>query len=113
MITIVYHGILNTDTHLYQKFSYSTYFQSFICSVMFLSDSTEYVDEIYQTFQLVSKRDLKDAALKLKEMCPPPMNTMLCKQPKNEALKKRLDRSEMTIQDVPPTMSGDDNSQHV
>ena len=65
----------------------------------------EYVDEIYQTFKLASKGDLKDATLKLKEMCPPPMHTMLFKQPKDEAQKKRLDRSQMIIQDVPPTMS--------
>jgi hypothetical protein len=65
-----------------------------------------YIQEIYETFELSSKADLKDAAVKLKEMCPPPMNTMLTKQTKREALKKRSDRSQIVIQDVPPTTPG-------
>ncbi|CAB4018454.1 Hypothetical predicted protein, partial [Paramuricea clavata] len=64
-----------------------------------------YIQEIYETFELSSKADLKGAAVKLKEMCPPPMNTMLSKQTKREALKKRSDRSQIVIQDVPPTTS--------
>jgi hypothetical protein len=43
---------------------------------------------------------VKDAAVKLKEMCPPPMNTMLTKQTKREALKKRSDRNQIVIKDV-------------
>ena len=113
MTTIVLH--INLEflilTHLSKVFIYSTCFQSYICGVIFLSNSAEYVEEIYNTFKLASKGELKDAALKLKEMCPPPMNTMLGKQPKDEALQKRLDRSQMVIQDVPPTMSGDDSLQ--
>ena len=31
-----------------------------------------------------SKKDLKEAAVKLKEMCPPPMNTMLSRATKSD-----------------------------
>ena len=40
-----------------------------------------------------SKEELKNAAVKLKKMGPAPMNTMLEKQSKTEAVQKRLDRS--------------------
>ena len=39
----------------------------------------------------------------LKEMTPPPINSMLTKQPVTEAVAKRKQRAEMTIVDVPPT----------
>ena len=65
-----------------------------------------YVQEIYETFLASSKKDLADAAVKLKGMCPPPMNTMLSKQTKQEALKKRSDRSQIIIHDVPPSIPG-------
>ena len=39
-------------------------------------------------------------------MCPPPMNTMLTKQTKHDAIKKRSERSQIAIQDVPPTTPG-------
>ena len=47
-----------------------------------------------------------DAALKLKEMSPKPMDSMFEKQTKAEALKKRADRREMVILDGPPTTPG-------
>jgi hypothetical protein len=65
-----------------------------------------YVQEIYETFLSASKEDLTTAAAKLKEMCPPPMNTMLSKQSRSEAVKKRCERMQMTAQDFPPTIPG-------
>lgn len=65
-----------------------------------------YIQEIYETFLSATKKDLKEAAVKLKDMCPPPMNTMLSKQTRSEALKKRSDRNQIIIQDVPPTTPG-------
>jgi hypothetical protein len=56
-----------------------------------------YIQEIYETFELPSKADLKDAAVKLKEICPPALNTMLTKQTKREALKKRSDRNQIVM----------------
>jgi hypothetical protein len=68
----------------------------------------EYVQEIYDTFLSASKEDLESAQVKMKEMYPPPMNTMLNKQSRSEAAKKRHERMQMTVQDVPPTIPGTD-----
>ncbi|CAB3984261.1 Hypothetical predicted protein [Paramuricea clavata] len=62
-----------------------------------------YVQEIYLTYLMAGKKELKDAAIKLKEMSPAPMDSVFNKQAKAEALKKRADRSEMVVKDVPPT----------
>ena len=48
-----------------------------------------------------SKDDLKDVATKLQKETPAPMNTMLEKQPRAEALQKRAERSKMVTKDVP------------
>ena len=53
-----------------------------------------------------SKGNLKDAAKKLQEKTPAPMNTMLEKQPRAEALEKRAERSKMVTKDVPLTERG-------
>ena len=53
-----------------------------------------------------SKDNLKDAATKLQEKTPAPMNTMLEKQPRAEALQKRAERSKMVTKDVLPTTPG-------
>jgi len=66
----------------------------------------DYVEEIYQTFLNASKDDLRDATTKLKERTPAPMNTMLEKQPREEAIQKRVERKKMTAKDVPPTTPG-------
>ncbi len=39
----------------------------------------------------------------LVDMTPDPMNSMLEKQPRNEAIKKMLDRKEMVVTNIPPT----------
>ena len=36
-------------------------------------------------------------------MAPAPMNSMLDKQPREEAIEKRAKRMKMTVEDVPPT----------
>ncbi|XP_044167367.1 uncharacterized protein LOC114973707 isoform X2 [Acropora millepora] len=63
----------------------------------------EYVEEIYQTFLASNKEDLKQASLKIREMTPAPMNSMLDKQCVEEALQKRRERKAMEVKDVPPT----------
>ena len=65
-----------------------------------------YVQEIFDTCTKSNKESLKYAALKLKEMSLKPMDSMFEKQTKAEALKKRADRREMVILDVPPTTPG-------
>ena len=39
-------------------------------------------------------------------MTPPPMNSMLEKESKSDALKKRNDRSRKIVENVPPTIPG-------
>ncbi|XP_067026104.1 ribosomal L1 domain-containing protein 1-like [Acropora muricata] len=68
-----------------------------------ISVLTEYVEEIFQEYLSSSKDELEEAARKLKNMNPAPMNTMLQKQPREEAIEKRIKRSKMVVEDVPPT----------
>ena len=65
-----------------------------------------YVEEIYQTFLTATNEQLENAAEKLKEMTPLPMNTMLEKESKAYALQKRVARSKKVKEDVPPTTPG-------
>ena len=67
---------------------------------------TGYVEEIFQVFLHASKKDLKQAADTLKEMNPGAINTMLLKQSKSVAIKKREDRAKMVVKNVPPTRPG-------
>ena len=46
---------------------------------------------------------LGKAAKELKEMTPPPMNTMLDKETRESALDTREKRKKMTVKNVPPT----------
>lgn len=66
-----------------------------------------YVQEIYETFLDAQKEgNLKKEYEKLKKMTPEPMNAMLNKQPRDEAIKKRKERRAMVVKDVPPTATG-------
>ena len=64
------------------------------------------MEEIFQTYLKTSKDDLDDAASRLKRMTPAPMNSMLKKQPRGEAIEKREKRKSMVVADVPPTTPG-------
>ena len=64
---------------------------------MFYTFTLDYVEEIFQTY-------LKSSTLK--EKSPAPMNEMLQKEPRDEALRKREERSKMIVRDVPPTTPG-------
>ena len=67
----------------------------------------DYVDEIFYTIcGSIKAKTFTKAREELKTMTPPPMNTMLEKQPKSEALKKREDRRQMQVKDVPPSIPG-------
>ena len=67
---------------------------------------TDYVEEIFQTFMNASKEEMLHAAIKLREKTPAAMNSMMEKQPREEALKERADRKRMVVKDVPPTTPG-------
>ena len=64
------------------------------------------MEEIFQEYLSSSKDELEEAARKLKNMTPAPMNTMLQKQPREEAIEKRIKRAKMIAEDVPPTTPG-------
>ena len=70
---------------------------------MVIFTHTDYVEEIFQTYLSSTKDELSDASGKLKEMTPEPMNTMLDKQPREEAIQKKGERAKMVVEDVPPT----------
>ena len=74
---------------------------------LFSINSTDYVEDIYQSF-LTTQQDgrLLTGIVELKEMTPEPINTMLEKQPKDEAIKKRQQRRAMKAIDVTLTASG-------
>ena len=81
------------------------YTNSRLKSASFYDFISDYVEDIYQTFIEAAKTgtSLKEANKELKEMTPLPMNTMLEKEPREEALEKRKKRKEMTVKNVPPT----------
>lgn len=49
---------------------------------------------------------LEQAIKELSDLTPPPMNTMLEKQPRSEAIIKKKARESMPFVDVPPTNPG-------
>ena len=59
------------------------------------------MEEIFQEYSSSSKDELGEAARKLKNMTPAPMNTMLQKQPREEAIEKQIKRAKMVAEDVP------------
>lgn len=64
------------------------------------------MEEIFQTFLSASNDDLKGAAAKLKQITPLPMNSMLERESKTDAIKKKTDRSKKVVEDVPPATPG-------
>lgn len=66
----------------------------------------DYVGELFQFFMTLSKQQLQDACIELKNMVPDPMNSMLEKQPREEAIRKRTERMRMVAKDVPPKAPG-------
>jgi FtsZ-binding cell division protein ZapB len=67
----------------------------------------DYVEDIYQTMvDAIGSKKLEDAIDELKEQTPSPMNTMLNKQSREEAIQKRNTRDRMQLVDVPPTNPG-------
>jgi hypothetical protein len=65
------------------------------------------VDEIYDTMvDAIVNKKLENEVKEIKKETPLPMNTMLDKQPRSEAIKKKQSRESMPIVDVPPTNPG-------
>lgn len=53
-----------------------------------------------------SKEDLVASQDELRQMTPAPMNSMLEKQPREEAIEKHLHRKSIVVEEVPPTCAG-------
>ena len=62
------------------------------------------MEEIFQTFMNASREEMVNATAS--EKIPSPMNTMLEKQSQDEAIKKKEERSQVVVKDVPPTTPG-------
>ena len=72
-----------------------------------LTFSLAYIDEIYNTMASAAREgELEHHRTKLKEMAPPPINTIFEKQPRGEAIQKRDARLKIATQDIPPTNPG-------
>ena len=72
-------------------------FMSCVYLTIILIFLAAYGQSIYEVFLTATKEQLRGADKKLKEMCPPPMNIMLDKQTKEDAIKKRLEKSQIAI----------------
>lgn len=68
------------------------------------------MEDIYQTYLIAHEiKKLKAAIGELGDMSPAPMNTMLERQSRDEALIKRTQRKGKAVKDVPPTTPGNFN----
>ena len=66
-----------------------------------------YVQKIYETYlDAEQKGHLEKELEELKKMTPKPMNVMLNKQPRDEAIRRRNERRAMVVKDVPPIATG-------
>eukprot|EP00795_Rhopilema_esculentum_P010157 gene10157-18824_t len=63
----------------------------------------KYIDELYQILKKSSKEELEAVALQTKEKIIPPMNRMLDRESKADAIEKHKKRKEMITVDVPAT----------
>ncbi len=66
----------------------------------------EYVEETYNVMLDADDEKLNAACDALVKMTPAPMNTMLEKQPKEDAIQKTIQRKERVVVNVPPTGKG-------
>lgn len=64
------------------------------------------MEEIYNTYIAATEKELEAAKVKLKEMSPPAMHSMLDKQSRSDAIEKKEKRNRMTVEDIPPTTPG-------
>ena len=68
------------------------------------------MEDIYQTYLVAQEKNQLGAAMQeLSDMNPQPMNTMLERQAREEAITKRTERKGKTVKDVPPTTPGNFN----
>eukprot|EP00795_Rhopilema_esculentum_P009988 gene9988-18612_t len=63
----------------------------------------DYIEEIYELLTKLEPNELRIAQKTLEDQAPAPINTMLTKQPREEAIIKQAERKAMVTLDVPPT----------
>jgi hypothetical protein len=72
-----------------------------------LAFEIDYVEEMFRTVvESIGTAKIKDAINELESLTPPPMNTMLNKQPRVEAIARKRKRDSMELGNVPPTNPG-------
>lgn len=64
------------------------------------------MQEIYNTYISATEKELEATKVKLKEMTPPAMHSMLDKQSRSDAIEKKAKRNRLTVEDIPPTTPG-------
>ena len=68
---------------------------------------TDYVAEIFETLlECIGNGTLHETSMKLKELVPPPMHSMLEKESRETAIERYAARKSMVIVEVPPTTPG-------
>jgi len=69
-----------------------------------IEQNFDYVEEFYQTYlEAENLKQLGTAANELQEQSPLPMNSMLEKEERQDAVERRQARQKMTAVNVPPT----------
>ncbi|XP_046863826.1 uncharacterized protein LOC124457655 [Xenia sp. Carnegie-2017] len=63
----------------------------------------DYINELYKTMMSATKEQFQKASEELSNMSPAPMHTMFVRQSKAEAIKKKINRQKMVVDNVPPT----------
>lgn len=71
----------------------------------------DYVEEMYKLLMSLTLGELAQEAEHLKNITPTPMNTMLERQPREEAILKAQSRKSMVVVDIPATGKGTELSQ--
>ena len=74
-----------------------------IITLFLFNEHLDYVGELFKFYMTLSKQQLQDACNYMKKMVPQPMNSMLDKQPREEAIRMREKRMNMVTTAVPPT----------
>ena len=74
-----------------------------IITLFLFNEHLDYVGELFKFYMTLSKQQLQDACNDMKKMVAQPMNSMLDKQPREEAIRKIEKRMNMVTTAVPPT----------
>lgn len=74
-----------------------------IITLFLFNEHLDYVGELFKFYMTLSKQQLQDACNDMKKMVPQPIDSMLDKQPREEAIRMREKKMNMVTTAVPPT----------